>query len=193
MDPVDETEPTLCLELSIGGVTAGWRKGLSIVWPRGRTGEGLEGGLEETLSRELGKASLKTIPCLRVPPGGLAVDITLPLLGAVGIDLGGELGGDMEPRARLTGPPDRAEAGLLKGLFVPVPSCVPGSDGSGVTARMVAWGVVELVGLVTPGRWVVVRRLPADVLRGRPNPKAAARAAPVGEADFISAPPGPGA
>lgn len=126
-------------------------------------------------------------------PGGLAVDITLPLPGRVGIDLGGELGGDMEPRARLTGPPDRAEAGLMKGLFVPVPSCVPGSDGSGVTAQMVAWGVVEVVGLVIPGRNVVVRRLPADVLRGTPNPKAAPRAAPVGEADFISAPPGPGA
>lgn len=99
IDPVEETEPTLCLELSIGGVTDDWRKGLSIVWPRGRTDDGLGGGLEETLSRELGNASLKTTPCLREPLGVLAFDRALP--GPGGIDLGVELCGDIGPKLRL--------------------------------------------------------------------------------------------
>lgn len=54
MEPVEDTEPILCLEFSIGGVTEDCRYGTSIVWPRGRTVEGRRGGLEETLSRELG-------------------------------------------------------------------------------------------------------------------------------------------
>lgn len=57
--------------------------------------DGLDGGLEETVSRELGNVSLKTMPCLRAPPGVLACDF--------GVDLGGELGGDIEPKARPTG------------------------------------------------------------------------------------------
>lgn len=68
---------------------------MSIVWPRGRTGEGLGGGLEEALSRELGKVSLKTTPCLRELLVVLAFDMALP--GPGGIDLGVELCGDMSP------------------------------------------------------------------------------------------------
>lgn len=56
MEAVEEKEPTLRLETSIGGVTEDWRNGASIVWPRGRMA-GLEGGLDETVSREVGKAS----------------------------------------------------------------------------------------------------------------------------------------
>lgn len=83
----------------MGGVTEGWRNGLSMVWPRGRTEEGLGGGLEEELSRESGKASLKTTPCLRELLAVLAMDIALP--GPGGIDLGVELCGDMGPKLRL--------------------------------------------------------------------------------------------
>lgn len=81
-------------------MTDDWRNGLSIVWPRGRTEEGLGGGLEEGLSRESGKASLKTTPCLReLLAVLLAFDIALP--GPGGIDLGVELCGDIGPKLRL--------------------------------------------------------------------------------------------
>lgn len=201
MEPVEETEPTLCLELSIGGVMEGWRYGLSMVWPRGRTEEGLRGGLEETLSRELGKASLKTIPCLRVPPGVVALGTTPPAPATVGMDLGGEPGGDIEPRPRVTGPPGRA-GGVLLGEGEGTEAALAAAEGeeeeeeeeevmlmatrsfcacdcarrsvrSGVTARMVARGLVREAGLATAGREVVMvllllllRRLPAEVLRG---------------------------
>lgn len=96
------------------------------MWPRGRI-DGLDGGLEETVSRELGKASLKTMPCLRAPPGVLACDF--------GVDLGGEFGGDIEPKARPTGV-GKAEPVLLEAaeeeeevLFVRKPSCTPCSVG----------------------------------------------------------------
>lgn len=77
----------------------GWRNGLSMVWPRGRTEEGLGGGLEEELSRESGKASLNTTPCLRELLAVLAMDMALP--GPGGMDLGVELCGDMGPKLRL--------------------------------------------------------------------------------------------
>lgn len=106
---------------------------------------GLDGGLEETVSRELGKVSLKTMPCLRAPPGVLACDF------GVGVDLGGELGGDIEPKARAPTGVGRAEPVLLmveeeeaeaeaeELLFVRKPSCAPYWVGwSGVTALMVA-------------------------------------------------------
>lgn len=179
IEPVDETEPTLCLELSIGGVMEGWRYGVSMVWPRGRTGEGLGGGLEEALSSELGKASLKTIPCLRVPPGVVALGITPPAPATFGMDLGGDAGADIEPRPRGKGPPGRAVAVFLgegeeEELFMAMSFCACGcaarSVGSGVTARTVARGLVREVGLATAGRYVamvvVLRRLPAEVLRG---------------------------
>lgn len=102
--------------------------------------EGLDGGLEETVSRELGKVSLKTMPCLRAPPGVLACDF--------GVDLGGELGDDIEPKARVPTGVGRAEPVLVveeeeaeaeELLFVRKPSCAPYSVGwSGVTALMVA-------------------------------------------------------
>lgn len=104
--------------------------------------DGLDGGLEETVSRELGKVSLKTMPCLRAPPGVLACDF--------GVDLGGELGGDIEPKARVPTGVGRepvlvvveeaeAEAEAEELLFVRKPSCAPYSVGwSGVTALMVA-------------------------------------------------------
>lgn len=103
--------------------------------------EGLDGGLEETVSRELGKVSLKTMPCLRAPPGVLACDC--------GVDLGGELGGDIEPKARVPTGVGRAEPVLVvvveeeaeaeELLFVRKTSCAPYSVGwSGVTALMVA-------------------------------------------------------
>lgn len=149
------------------------------MWPRGRM-EGLSGGLEETLSWELGKVSSKTMPCLREPPGVLACDF--------GMDLGGEFGGDIEPKPRPTGVGRAEPVSLEEWLFVRKPSCVPDSVGSGVTALTVAWGFAEMVGLVTPGRYAVLRRLPAEVLRGiaalrgiwTPAP------APVGEADLSS-------
>lgn len=145
--------------------------------------EGLDGGLEETLSRELGKVSLKTIPCLRAPPGVLACDF--------GIDLGGELGGDIETKARPTGV-CRAEPVLPEKeeelLFVRKPFCAPFSVGSGVTALMVAWRFAETGGLVTPGRYAVLRRFPAEVLRGIANLRGswAPAPVPVGEADLSS-------
>lgn len=109
MEPVDDTEPTRCRELSIGGVMEDCRYGLSRVWPRGRTEEGRGGVLVlvETGSRELGKASLKTTPCLRPEVGAPALDITVP-----GIDLGVvlELGGDKEPTPRLMEPPSTGRA-----------------------------------------------------------------------------------
>lgn len=55
-DPEDDAEPILCLAVSAGGLAAeGCRYVLSIVWPRGRTEEGFGVGLEELLSKELGK------------------------------------------------------------------------------------------------------------------------------------------
>jgi hypothetical protein len=51
------------------------------------------GGLEEALSRELGKWSLKTIPCRLAVLEEL--DMVLPV--RVGIDLGEELRGDIGP------------------------------------------------------------------------------------------------
>lgn len=94
MDPEDDTDPTLCLELSGAGAADGWRYGLSRVWPRGRIG-GLAGGLEDALSRELGKWSLKTIPCRRA----VLEELDMALPGTFGIDLGEELRGDIGPRA----------------------------------------------------------------------------------------------
>lgn len=100
---------------------------------------GLDGGLEETVSRELGKVSLKTMPCLRAPPGVLVCDF--------GVDLGGELGGDIESKARAPTGVGRAEPVLLmmeeaeaeELLFVRKLSCAPYWVGwSGVTALMVA-------------------------------------------------------
>lgn len=60
---------------------------------------GLDGGLEETVSSELGKASLKTMPCLRAPADVLAFELLLPDI-AVGMDLGGDEGGDMDAKPR---------------------------------------------------------------------------------------------
>lgn len=187
MDPVEETEPTLCLDVSIGGVADGWRKGLSMVWPRGRTGEGLGGGLEGLLSRESVKASLKTTPCLREPLAVLAFDKALP--GPGGMDLGDEAWGDMGPKLWVAVLLCRVWAvGLLLLLLLfkmglkPVPSCARWSVGSGVTALMVAWGLAEAVGLVRPIRFgVELRRLPAEVLRGRAG--AGPGLGPAGEAD----------
>lgn len=119
---------------------------------------GLAGGLEEALSRELGKWSLKTTPCLRAVLDEL--DMALP--GTFGIDLGEELCGDIGPSAWLTAAPGTGVPGS-PWLFVPVASCAPYSVGSGVTARTVAWALVGF-----PGRYVVLRRLPADVLRATP-------------------------
>lgn len=127
-----------------------------MVWPRGRTEEALGGGLEELLSRELGKLSLNTTPCLRALLE--ALDMALP--GTAGIDLGEEFCGVIDPGSRLTGPGTIAPKVLL---FEPVASCAPCSVGSGVTALMVAWAVVGFA-----GRYVVLRRLPADVLRATP-------------------------
>lgn len=55
---------------------------------------GRGGGLEDVLSRELAKASLKTIPCLRLPLALLLVDNAPP----PGIDLG-ELCADIVPNS----------------------------------------------------------------------------------------------
>lgn len=68
---------------------------------------------------------------------------------------------------------------------MPEPSCARCSVGSGVTALMVAWGLTEAVGLVTPGRCAVLRRLPAEVLRGRTS----AGPGPAAEADNEPPPP----
>lgn len=198
MEPVEETEPTLCLEGSIGDVTEDWRNGASMVWPRGRMG-GLEDGLVEMVSRELEKLSLKTMPCLRPPAGVLALE--LMLLEFVGVDRGGDLRGDIELKPRPTGV-GRAEpvsvpapaplpvfvpaAVSSEELFVRKPCCVPYSVGSGDTALIVAWGFAGAVGLVRPGRYAVLRRLPAEVLYGIANLTGVPAPVPVGEADLIS-------
>lgn len=174
------------------------------------------------MSRELGKVSLKTIPCLRVPPGVVALGKAPPAPVRVGMDLGGEPGGDIEPRPRGMGPPGRIEPVFLPRydenepfwLMSVLPllvvlswsfsavaaaatwfgacDCAARSPESGVTARMVVWGLGRDMGLLMAERCgvlllLVVRRLPADVLRGMDSARRAAPApAPVAVAVAVA-------
>lgn len=129
------------------------------------------------------------MPCLRPPAGVLALELTLP--EPVGVDLGGEFDGSMEPKPRPRGS-GRAELGPVlassEELFARncKPCRAPYSVGSGVTVLMVAWEFAGVVGLVTPGRYAVFRRLPAEVLRGNANLTGVPAPGLVGEASVGS-------
>lgn len=113
----------------------------------------------------------------------------------MGMDLGGELGDVIEPKPRPRGV-GRAEPVpepvpvevSSESLFVRKPSsCAPNSVGSGVTGLTLAFGFAGgVVGLVRPGRYAVLRRLPAEVLRGIANLTGGPAPVAVGEADLSS-------